>query len=157
MTGQYAFESGNGLLSVNHLPVPAPIGAEAGGADTETILITVHEVNQAPTLDAITVPDVDDGTAVTFAAHGHDADLVGGAPNGLTYSLVGAPGGSAVVTRGRATIGTAALSYSGDRPPCGRRRGEGERGGGRPRSPNPARAIPMVLRGKEGFSAGQKL
>jgi hypothetical protein len=67
-------------------------------SDEETITVTVNEVNTAPTLDAITVDPVNEGSPVSFLAAGHDADLVnpGQTQNTLTYSLVGAPAGSSI-------------------------------------------------------------
>ncbi len=65
----------------------------AGGTDSETITITVSEVNVAPTLEAISNQTVDELTLVTFDADGADSDLPA---NTLTYSLIGAPSGATI-------------------------------------------------------------
>jgi len=60
--------------------------------DSETITITVDEVNVAPVLGAIGDQTVDEGTPLTFTAGATDTDLPA---NGLTYSLdAGAPAGA---------------------------------------------------------------
>jgi DNA/RNA endonuclease G (NUC1) len=57
------------------------------------IVITVSEVNQAPTLDAIGSKSVDLGGSLSFNAAGHDGDLPA---QGLSYSLTGAPAGATI-------------------------------------------------------------
>lgn len=61
---------------------------------TETIDVTVAEVNLAPVLDAVDDRTVDEGGTVEFTATGTDADLPA---NTLTYSLdAGAPAGATI-------------------------------------------------------------
>jgi hypothetical protein len=58
-----------------------------------TVKIAVNEVNMAPVLAAIGNKTVDEETLLTFNASATDADLP---PNGLTFSLVGAPAGASI-------------------------------------------------------------
>ncbi|MDZ4784123.1 MAG: putative Ig domain-containing protein [Planctomycetia bacterium] len=61
---------------------------------SETITITVVEVNQAPVLAEVTDRTVDEGGMIEFAAVGTDADLPA---NTLTYTLdSGAPAGATI-------------------------------------------------------------
>jgi uncharacterized protein (UPF0179 family) len=62
--------------------------------DCDTIIVTVHEVNEAPELDAIESKSVDEGSLLTFTANADDPDLPAQA---LEFSLVGAPTGAAIV------------------------------------------------------------
>ena len=63
-------------------------------SDSETISITVNEVNVAPVLAAIGNKTVNEGSLLTFTATATDADLPA---NSLTYSLdAGAPTGAAI-------------------------------------------------------------
>ncbi len=68
-------------------PITFQVSDGAGGLDSETITITVNEVNVAPTLDPITDITAAEMTLITFDANGQDADLPG---QTLTYSIVGA-------------------------------------------------------------------
>jgi hypothetical protein len=61
--------------------------------DSEDIPVTVNEVNTAPTLAAIGDQNIAELNLLSFTAKAADADLPA---NGLTYSLVGAPGGAAI-------------------------------------------------------------
>ncbi|MGL4464002.1 MAG: putative Ig domain-containing protein, partial [Planctomycetia bacterium] len=65
-----------------------------------TITITVGEVNVAPVLDPIGPQSVDELAPLTFTATATDADLVGGGPQTLTFSLVGAPVGASITPAG---------------------------------------------------------
>ena len=66
--------------------------------DSETIMITVGEVNQAPVLGAIGNRVVNELTLLTFTATATDADLPA---NTLTYTLdAGAPTGATITTGG---------------------------------------------------------
>ncbi len=63
-------------------------------SDTETITITVNDVNVAPVLDAIGPQDGDETTLFSFTATTMDIDLPA---NGLTYTLAGAvPAGATI-------------------------------------------------------------
>jgi hypothetical protein len=77
--------------------------------DSETITVTVNEVNVAPELAAIGNKSVDELAALTFTASAIDADLPA---NTLTFSLVGAPAGAAI-TAGGAFTWTPAENQSG--------------------------------------------
>jgi flagellin-like protein len=61
--------------------------------DSETITVTVDEVNVAPVLGTIGDKSVDEGTELSFTATASDADLPA---NTLTYSLIGAPAGASI-------------------------------------------------------------
>ena len=62
--------------------------------DSETITVTVGEVNTAPALAAIGNQSVNEGSPLTFTATASDPDLPA---NGLTFSLdAGAPAGAAI-------------------------------------------------------------
>ena len=62
-------------------------------SDSETITITVNEVNVAPVLGSIGSRSVTEGSALTFTASATDADQP---TQTLTYSLVGAPSGATI-------------------------------------------------------------
>ncbi|MCI0683106.1 MAG: cadherin-like domain-containing protein, partial [Gemmataceae bacterium] len=71
-----------------------------GNTDSETVQVTVNEVNVAPTIVSATpAPNpVVKTTAVTFTAVATDPDTInpGAQPNTLAFSLVGAPTGAAI-------------------------------------------------------------
>ncbi len=61
---------------------------------TRGFTVTVHEINTAPTLAAITDKTVNEGTALSFTAAGADSDLP---TNALIYSFgAGAPSGASI-------------------------------------------------------------
>jgi hypothetical protein len=62
-------------------------------SDSETITVTVNEINVAPVLNAIGNKSVDELTTLTFTATATDADLPA---NTLTFSLSGAPSGASI-------------------------------------------------------------
>ena len=62
-------------------------------SDTESITVTVSEVNEAPVLGAIGDQTVDEEIELTFTATASDPDLPA---NGLTFSLDGAPAGASI-------------------------------------------------------------
>ena len=66
-------------------------------SDSETITVTVNEVNVAPVLAAIGNSTIDEETLYTFTATATDADLPA---NTLTFSLVGAPTGASITPGG---------------------------------------------------------
>jgi cold shock CspA family protein len=61
--------------------------------DSQTITVTVDEVNLAPTLDVIANPVADELTAISFTATASDPDVPA---NTLAYSLVGEPAGASI-------------------------------------------------------------
>ena len=61
--------------------------------DSESVSVTVHEVNSAPVLAAIADSTVDEKDAVSFTASATDVD---DPVNTLTYSLVGEPEGAQI-------------------------------------------------------------
>jgi hypothetical protein len=65
--------------------------------DEEEITVTVNEVNEPPVLAAIGNKTVNEETALTFTATATDPDLP---PNGLTFTLVGAPAGATITSGG---------------------------------------------------------
>ncbi len=69
--------------------------------DTETIMITVGEVNVAPALTAVGNRVVDEETTLAFTVTANDADLPA---NSLTFTLdAGAPAGAAITAGGAFT------------------------------------------------------
>ncbi len=76
---------------------PCTISVTDDGApalsDSETVSISVTEVNRAPTLDAIGDTTRTVGTALGITAHATDPDLPA---NALTYSLPTAPSGATI-------------------------------------------------------------
>ena len=62
-------------------------------SDSETITVTVNEVNVAPVLDPVGDQTVDEQTLLTFTATATDADLPA---NTLTFSLSGEPAGASI-------------------------------------------------------------
>ncbi len=67
---------------------------DAAAADTETITITIGDVNQPPVLAAIGDRAVEADDLLSFTVSATDADLVAGLPNTLTYSAAGVPLGA---------------------------------------------------------------
>jgi len=63
-------------------------------AVTETITITVGEVNQSPSLAPIGDRTASVGNLLSLTISATDADLVGGLPNTLTYSATDLPAGA---------------------------------------------------------------
>ena len=69
-----------------------------GGADSEEFRITVGEVNGAPALDSIGPKSVNELAELRFPATASDADIAGGIPDVLTFSLAGNPPSGASIT-----------------------------------------------------------
>ena len=65
--------------------------------DSETITVTVDEVNVAPVLDPVGNQSIDEGSLLSFTATATDADLP---PNTLTFSLAGTVPAGAGITAG---------------------------------------------------------
>ena len=62
-------------------------------SDSETITVTVNEVNVAPVLEAVGDQTVDEQTLLSFTATATDADVPA---NGLLFSLSGEPVGASI-------------------------------------------------------------
>ena len=62
-------------------------------ADTETITVTVNEVNNNPVLDPVGDQTIDEQTLLTFTATASDVDLPA---NTLTFTLSGEPTGATI-------------------------------------------------------------
>ena len=62
-------------------------------SDSETISVTVNEVNVAPVLDPVGTQTAEDLTLLTFTANANDVDLPA---NKLTFSLFGEPAGALI-------------------------------------------------------------
>jgi hypothetical protein len=60
----------------------------------QSVSVTVNEANLAPVLASISAQTVNEGSLLAFTASATDADLPA---NTLTYSLIGAPTGAAIV------------------------------------------------------------
>src|SRR5574341_821364 len=72
--------------------------SDGQATDSELVRITVTEINQAPTLDAVGDQAVDEETLLSFTATASDPDLP---PNTLTFSLgAGAPAGASITPAG---------------------------------------------------------
>ena len=71
----------------------SPTMPDPAASDFETILVTVGEVNLAPTLAGIGDKTINEGELLTFTATATDPDLPA---NTLTFSLVGAPTGISI-------------------------------------------------------------
>ena len=61
-------------------------------SDSETITVTVDEVNVAPVLDPVGDQTIDEGVELTFAATATDPDV----PSTLSFTLTGAPAGASI-------------------------------------------------------------
>ena len=73
----------------------------SGAADSDTITVTVGEVNQSPTLNPIGSKSVDELATLTFTATATDGDVIGGTDDALTFSLAsGAPTGASITPAG---------------------------------------------------------
>ena len=69
----------------------------SGGSDSETITVTVSEVNQDPALNPIGPKSVNKLEALTFTATATDGDVIGGTADTLEFSLgAGAPTGASI-------------------------------------------------------------
>jgi hypothetical protein len=93
-TGEFSWTPGEAQNGEYDVTFRVTDGAN-GFADV-TVTITVSEVNTTPTLDEIGEQTIDEGSPAAFVAAGDDTDLVGGAANDLTYSLVDAPTGAGI-------------------------------------------------------------
>ena len=73
----------------------------SGATDSETVTVTVNEVNQSPMLNPIGNKSVDELATLTFTATATDGDVIGGADDALTFSLAsGAPTGASITPAG---------------------------------------------------------
>jgi subtilisin-like proprotein convertase family protein len=79
---------------IHNITVRVTDDGDGNLSDSETISVTVSEVNTAPTLSVIAGFSSDELTGISFVAAASDVDLPA---NGLTYSLgAGAPAGLAI-------------------------------------------------------------
>ncbi|MBL9152754.1 MAG: tandem-95 repeat protein, partial [Verrucomicrobiales bacterium] len=83
-TGQFAWTPGEAQSGTHTVTVTVADNGPGALTDSETITITVNEVNQAPVLIPIGNQSVDEGTTLSFAVSASDADLPA---QTLTYSL----------------------------------------------------------------------
>ena len=68
-----------------------------GGSDSETITVTVSEVNADPVLASVGPKSVDELESLTFTATASDGDVIGGTADTLEFSLgAGAPTGASI-------------------------------------------------------------
>ncbi|NUQ62708.1 MAG: tandem-95 repeat protein, partial [Pirellulales bacterium] len=82
--------------------------------DSETITVTVNEVNQAPVLAPIGDRSTAEAALLSFAVSATDADLVNGAPNTLVYSATDLPEGAAFDSGAGTFTWTPAAGQAGD-------------------------------------------
>ena len=72
-----------------------------GGSDSETVTVTVGELNAVPMLDRIGQKPVDELTQLTFTATASDDDTIDNIPDTLAFSLQGTvPAGAAITPAG---------------------------------------------------------
>ena len=71
-----------------------------GGSDSETITVTVSEVNQAPALNPIGPKGVNRPGTLAFTATASDGDVIGGTADSLEFSLAGTPTGASITSAG---------------------------------------------------------
>jgi hypothetical protein len=88
--------------------------------DSETITVTVNEVNEAPTLNPISIAEtqIAVGEPVTFTATASDDDYVLGEPNTLTFSIEDGvsglvPTGASITNAGYFTWTPSSIQYPG--------------------------------------------
>ena len=87
----------------------------SGGSASETVVVTVSEVNEDPVLTLIGPKSVNELAVLTFTATATDDDTIGGTADTLTFSLTGA-----VPTGATINSNTGAFSWTPDCKP-GRR------------------------------------
>ena len=67
-----------------------------GGSDSETITVTVNEVNEDPVLNSIGPKSANQLEQLTFTATATDGDTVGGTADTLAFSMTNAPTGASI-------------------------------------------------------------
>src|SRR5262249_13729956 len=84
-----AFQWTPGELQDGTYPVTFAVSDNGAPArfDTQTVTLTVSEVNAAPALADPGDPTVAAGTAVAFALSATDPDVVAGSPNRLSFRI----------------------------------------------------------------------
>ena len=82
--------------------VTARVSDGNGGSDSETITVTVGEVNQDPALNPIGPKGVNRPGTLAFTATASDGDVIGGTADSLEFSLAGTPPSGASITPGGA-------------------------------------------------------
>ena len=71
--------------------------SDGSATDSETVSVTVSEVNEDPELGAIGSKSVNELASLTFTATATDDDVIGGAADTLTFSLAGTyPAGASI-------------------------------------------------------------
>jgi hypothetical protein len=83
-TGQYSWTPTEAQSGAHSVTVTVTDNGPGALSDSETITVTVNEVNQAPILAAIGERSVDEGSPLNFLVSASDADLPA---QTLTYSL----------------------------------------------------------------------
>ena len=84
-----------------------------GGSDSETITVTVSEVNEDPVLNPIGPKGVNRPGTLTFTATASDGDVIGGTADSLEFSLTGTPPSGASITSADAFSWTPTASQIG--------------------------------------------
>ena len=67
-----------------------------GGTDSETVSVTVNEVNITPVLNPIGSKSVNELALLSFTVTASDGDNIGGAADSLAFSMTGAPTGASI-------------------------------------------------------------
>ena len=93
--------------------VTARVSDGNGGSDSETITVTVSEVNQAPALNPIGPKSVNRPGTLAFTATASDGDVIGGTADSLEFSLAGTIPAGASITSGGAFSWTPTASQIG--------------------------------------------
>ena len=93
--------------------VTARVSDGNGGSDSETITVTVGEVNQDPALNPIGPKGVNRPGTLAFTATATDGDVIGGTADSLEFSLAGTPPSGASITSAGAFSWTPTASQIG--------------------------------------------
>ena len=93
--------------------VTARVSDGNGGSDSETITVTVGEVNQDPALNPIGPKGVNRPGTLAFTATASDGDVIGGTADSLEFSLAGTPPSGASITSAGAFSWTPTASQIG--------------------------------------------
>ncbi len=74
-----------------------------------TVTVSVTAVDDAPVINDVTIPAVDEGALMSFTVSSTDVD---DANNSATFALVSGPGGATIVNNTGAGAGTATISWT---------------------------------------------